>query len=150
MRGSDPGDQQMIAVCWWHVLRRSWVFEGLEDEKEFGIGSEELIKGTNEMLNLLGGTFRVFRLEVLWLVRSERGSWRGKWHLRCTLKDEKNFERNRFRKIFLARENTITKEEGANTVGSAHNWCFCKSAFWLFARLPRASWCCQISLTVGH
>lgn len=132
----------MIVVCWWYVFWRSWVFEGLEDEKEFGIGSEEFIKGTNEMLNLFGGIFRVFRFEVFWFVRLERGLWRGKWYLRCILKDEKNFERNRFRKIFLVRENIIIKEEGVNIVGFVYNWCFCKFVFWFFVRLLRVFWCC--------
>ena len=47
------------------------------------------------------------------------GSWK-KSHLRWSLKDEKNFKRNRFGKILSARKSGITKEKEANTVGSAH------------------------------
>lgn len=38
-----------------------------------------------------------------------------KWHLHWTLKDEKNFEKNRLEKIFPARDSAIAKKEGANS-----------------------------------
>lgn len=55
---------------------------------------------------------------------NSKGQKKGSRHLHWTMKDEMNFERNRFGRMFPAREDAVTQAERANPGSSIGDWCF--------------------------